>query len=192
MRRHLCYCQAGIVALAAMVLPSSMRRHLCSPGIFAIVAIKLLPLLQCCHCHHQAGVIALVTMTWLPLSMRRRLCCCHNSIVALIALAPCPTLQGHCCPCCAGIAFLIVLTSLPSRCMGIITVVALALLPPSSWRVCAIALVSLPLSHWRYCPQCTGISALVIQASLPSLCLHCAVDLWVSSPSLSWHVLSRG
>jgi hypothetical protein len=27
---------------------------------------------------------------------------------------------------------------------------------------------------------------------LPLLCLHCAVDLQVSTPLLSWHVLSHG
>ncbi len=76
--------------------------------------------------------------------------------------------------------------------MGIITVVAPALLPLSSWCVCAVALVSLPLSCWHCFSWWAGFSALTAQASLPSLCLHCAVNLQASLPSLSWHVLSRG
>jgi hypothetical protein len=40
--------------------------------------------------------------------------------------------------CCAGIIITILLTSLPSRCMGVITVVAPALLLLSSWWVCAV------------------------------------------------------
>jgi hypothetical protein len=191
-RRHLCCCQAGVVALIAMVLPLLMCRRLCSPGIFAIVAILLLPLLLWCCCHLQAGAVALITMASSPSSMHRRLCHCHNGILALVALAPLPILQEHCHPCCICVVVLIALTPLPSRCMGIITVIALVLLPPSTWCVCAVALVSLPLSCWHCHPQYAGIIAFVMQASLPLLCLHCAVDLQVSLPSLSWHVLSCG
>jgi hypothetical protein len=129
-------------------------------------------------------------MALLPLSMHRHLCCCHNGVVALVALAPLPILPRHCCPCCTGVVVLIVLTSLPSRCMVVVTIDALALLLPLSWRVCAIALVLSPLSCWHCCPWCTGISALVMQESLPLLCLHCAVDSQASLPKLSWHVLS--
>jgi hypothetical protein len=149
-----------------------MLRYLCSPGIFAVIAIKLLTSLQWHHCRHQASVVALVPMELPPLSMRRRLCCCHDGVVALVVLAPLPTLHGHCHPCCTGIVDLILLTSLPSRQIGVITVVAPALLPSSSWHVCAVALVSLPLSCWCCCPWFTGISALVTQDSLPSLCLR--------------------
>ncbi len=129
-------------------------------------------------------------MASLPSLMRRHLCQCHDEVVALVVLAPLPTLHWHCGPCCAGIVVLIALTSLPSHCMGVVTIVAPVLLPPLSWCVCAIALVLLPLSCWCFHPQCTGISALVMQASLPSLCLHCAVDLQASLPLLGWHVLS--
>jgi hypothetical protein len=95
-------------------------------------------------------------------------------------------------PCYHCIVVLIALTSLPSCCIGVITIIAPVLLPPSTWHVCAVALVSSPLSHWQCCPQCAGIIALIAQASLPLLCLYCAVNLQASSPLLSWHVLSHG
>jgi hypothetical protein len=96
------------------------------------------------------------------------------------------------CPCYHCIVVLITLTSLPLCCIGIIIVIAPVLLPPSTWHVWAVALVSSPLSHWHCCPWCTGIIALNAQASLPLLCLHCAVNLQASSLLLSWHVLSHG
>ncbi len=96
------------------------------------------------------------------------------------------------CPCYPCIVVLIALTSLPSCCIGVITVIAPVLLPPSTWHICAVALVLLPLSHWHCCPWCAGIIALIVQASLPLMCLHCAVNLQASSPLLSWHVLSHG
>jgi hypothetical protein len=149
----------------------------------------------CCHCNN---VVALVAMALLPLSrvslpssMRRHLFHCHNGVVSHIALAPLLTLHGRCCPCFPGIVVFIALTSLPSRYMGVITIFAPALLHPLSWRVCSVALFSLLLSRWCCCPWCTGISAIVVQASLPSLSLHCAIDLQASLPLLSWHVLSR-
>ena len=154
-----------------------MRRRLCSPGVFAIIEITLLPSLQWCHCCHQAGVVALIMMALLPSSMHRRLCNCHDGVVALVALAPLPTLHRHCCPCCAGIVVPIALTSFPSCYMGVITVIVSALMPLSSWHVSTVALVPLLLSCWSYCPQCAGISAHITQASLPSLCLHRAVHL---------------
>ncbi len=130
-------------------------------------------------------------MVSLPLLMQRLLCHCHNGVVTLIALAPSPRLHRCCCPCCSGVVVLIALTSLLSRCMGVVTIIALVLLPLSTWRVCTVALVLLPLSRWHCCPWCTGIIALVAQASLPSLCLH-RVDLQASLPLLRWHILSRG
>ncbi len=192
MRRRLhCY-QAGVVVLIAIVLLSLMRSRLCSPGIFAIIAILLLPLPQWHCCRLQAGVVALITMASSPSSMRRHLCCCHDGIITLLALVLLPTLHRLCHPRFAGIVVLILLTSLLSRCMGVVTIIAPVLLPPLTWCVCAIALVSLPLSRWHCCPLCTGIVALVVQASLPLMCLHQAVNLQVSLPLLSWHVLSRG
>jgi hypothetical protein len=104
----------------------------------SIVAITLLPLLKWHCCCHQAGVVALIMLASLPSSMRGHLCHCHDGIVALVALVPLPTLHGCCCPCCTKVAFIILLTSLPSRSMGVITVVAPALLSLSSWRVCAM------------------------------------------------------
>jgi hypothetical protein len=135
MHRHLCCCQAGIVAFVAMVSPLLMCRRLCSSCVFAVIGIKLLPLLQwrCCRC--QAGVVALVTMASLSLLMHRHLHHCHNDAIALVGLASLPTLHGHCCPCCASVVVLIELTSLPSRCMGIVTIFAVVILPPSSWHV---------------------------------------------------------
>jgi hypothetical protein len=148
-----------------MVLPLSMHRHLCSPGVFAIVEILLLPLLQWHCCHHQAGVLPSLQWPCCHRQCARHLCHCHDGFIALIALVPLSTLCGCCCPCCTCIVVLIVLTSLPSHRMG--TIVAPALLPPLSWHVCAIALVLLPLSRWCCHPWCTGISTLVAQASLP-------------------------
>ena len=130
--------RAGVVTLIAMVLSSLTCRCLCSPGIFAIITIMLLPSLQCCCCHRQAGVVVLVMMASSPLSLRKHFCCCHDGIIALVALVPSPTLHGHYPPCCTGMIIIIPLTSLLSLCMGIVTVVAPTLSPPSSWRVCAI------------------------------------------------------
>jgi hypothetical protein len=128
-------------------VPSLMCRRLCSPGVFAIATIIMLPLSQwhCCPC--QAGIVALVTMALSPSSMCRCFCHCHYGVVAIIALAPSPKLHGHCCPCCACIVVLIALTFSPSCCMDVITIVAPALLPPLSWHVSTIALVLSHLSH---------------------------------------------
>jgi hypothetical protein len=138
MCRLLCCLQAAVITLVAMVLPLSMSRHLCNPGIFAIVTITLLPSFQLHHFHCLAGVLALFMMVLLPLLMRRCLCHCHKGVITLVALAPSPTLHGCCCPCCVGVGVIILLTSLPSRCMGVVTIIAPALLPPSIWHVCAM------------------------------------------------------
>jgi hypothetical protein len=127
-----------------------------------------------------------------PSLMCRCLCHCCNGIVALIALAPLPTLHKCCCSCCAGFAVLVVLTYLPSCHIGVVTVIAPALLPSSSWRVCAIALVLFPLSRWCCCHWCAGINALGAQESLSFLCLRHAVHSQASLLSLSWRVLSHG
>jgi hypothetical protein len=111
---------------------SLQSRHL------AIIAITLLPFLQWHYCHCQTGVDALITMASLPSLIRRHLCRCHNGVITLVALVPSPTLHRHCSPCCASVIVFILLTSLSSRCMGIITIVAMALLPPSSWCVCTV------------------------------------------------------
>ncbi len=128
----------------------SRRLCHCCNNVFALITMALLLSLSWCHCPHHKGIV------------------CHNGIVAFIALAPLPTLHGCCRSCCAGVVVLIVLTSLPSRRMGIVTVVALALLSPSR-HVCAIALVS-----WHCCPWCTCISPLMRRPICP--CCACIVQ----------------
>ncbi len=172
--------QASIIALVAMVLPSLMRRHLCSPGIFAIVVITLFPLLQlhCCCC--QAGVATFVTMASSPLSICRRLCSCHDGVAALVALVPLPTLHGHCCPYCTGIIFIILLAFLPSCCMGVVTVVAPALLPPLSWRVCAVD------CGYNYLKAAT-VCQLTVHMDSISMCSNTLLMLKMDGESsLSW------
>ncbi len=148
--RHRPCCTGAIVNIAWVLLPLLhwghhhysadllMHRHHCKPGIFAIIVITLLPLLQgrCCHC--QAGVVALVKMASSPSSILRHLCRCHDGIIALVAMAPLPTLHGRCCPCCTSVILVILLTSLSSHCMCVVTIIEPALLPPSSWCVCNV------------------------------------------------------
>ncbi len=128
---------------------------------------------RCCH-SQCAGVFAIVTMMLYCAGAIANIAQalflflhrrCHPYCPDLFHL----TLHGHCHPCCT------------------------VLLPPLSWHVCAIALVLLPLSRWHCCPWYTGISVLVVQASLPLLSFLRAVNSQQASlPSLSWHVLSRG
>jgi hypothetical protein len=117
--------------------------------------------LCCCH----DNIVALVAMALLPSSSW---CClpCHNRVVAIInvqvssplsqwpchpfVLVPLPTFHGRCPPCCAGVM------------MGIITVVAPALLPLLSWRVCAV-----------HCCCCTCHASLVILRALALATLSC-------------------
>ncbi len=173
MRRHLFCYQAGIVALIVMVLPSSMHRCLHSPGIFAIVTITDIVVL--------IAIASLLLSSW---------CCCpsHNGIVAIIdAQVYLPLSQWHCCPHCAGAIAQIIrvllpllcqhchlIDYLPSQCMGIVTVIAPVLLSLLSWRLCAIVPFLSPLSCWCCHPWCTGVGALLAQASLRLLCLNCA------------------
>jgi hypothetical protein len=161
--RHLCHCRNIVVALAAMasMRSSSWCPHPCRNGIITIVNAQVSLLLYLWHCYPGCA-----------------------GAIAKIARA----LYRPCCPC---VVVLIALTSLPSCCIGVITIITPVLLPLSTWHVCAVVLVSLPLSHWHCRPRCAGIIALIAQASLPLLCLHCAVDLQASSPLLSWHVLTH-
>ncbi len=136
MRRHLCCCWAGVVALIAMVLPLSMSRHLCSPGLFAVIVIILLSLSWWCHCHCQAGVVALVTMTLSPPSIHRYLHRCHNGTVALLR-------WGHC-----------------QHCTSIVALVVPALLSLLRWPLCPhVAWASSPLLHRHCCPRWAGVFA---------------------------------
>ncbi len=180
---HCCSCCNGVAIVNAQASLQSRSLCRCCNNVVALVAMALLPSSSWCHCPHYNGVVAIIDT--------QHLCHCHDGVIALIVLVPLATLHRCCCPYCAGIVVLIALTSLPSLCMGVVTVITPALLPPSKWHVCAIALVSSPLSCWSCHPWCTGISALVMQASLHLLCLYHAVDSQASSPLLSWHVLSH-
>ncbi len=164
-----CPCYYGVTVIDAQASLQSKHLCCCCNNVVALVvmALSLLSSWCCRPCHN--GIIAIVNVqVSLPLS---GWCCCP------LALVPLPTLHSRCCPCCAGIVVPIALTSFPSCYMGVITVIVSELLPLSSWRVSTIALVPLLLSCWSYCPQCAGISAHIMQASLPSLCLHRAVHL---------------
>jgi hypothetical protein len=74
---------------------------------------------------HQAGVVALVTLSLLPLLMHRRLYhCCDGAIAVIDVQASLPLSSWHCysfclssswrhCPCCDGIIAVNVQASLP-------------------------------------------------------------------------------
>ncbi len=136
MRRLLCCCQAGIAPLVAMVLPLLMCRGLCRPGIFAIITITLLPLLQwCCCC---------VNLVSLPLSRWHHCHCWYAGVFALVMMAFLPLLR--CCYC--------------QHCMGDIILVALVSLSLSRWPLCPhVPWVPSPLLHRRCCPRQAGVFA---------------------------------
>jgi hypothetical protein len=112
MRRHLCCCQASVVALVSC----------CQAGIVVLVVVASLPLMRRCLCHcrncncypHDICVVAIVdAQVSLPVSSWH--CCSHNNgIVAL-------DLQQRCCPhyndvidpLCAGTIALIALVLSP-------------------------------------------------------------------------------
>ncbi len=136
----------------------------------------------------------------MPLS---KYCCCPccEGINEVFKLVSSPLSQSHCQDCTGVVSPLLPLRCSPYRAdlFALMsywrhTVITPVLLPPppSTVHVCAVALVSSSLSHWHCCPWCAGIFVLIAQASLPLLCLHCAVNLQVSSPLLSWHVLNHG
>jgi hypothetical protein len=136
------------------------------------------PLSQWPHHHCQCtSVFAVVTMASLSLL---RWCHCRDC-TGIVS----PLLPLHCSPYRTDLFALMLHWRHHRHYTGVVA-------PPSTWHVCAVALVLSPLSHWHCCPCCTGIIALIAQASLPLLCLHCAVNLQASSPLLSWHVLSHG
>jgi hypothetical protein len=95
-----------------------------------------------------------------------------------------PLLPLRCSPYCADLFALMLHWRLHRHYTGVVAPVNLVYL-------CCCASV-LPLSHWHCCPWCAGFITLIAQASLPLLCLHCAVNFQASSPWLSWHVLSHG
>jgi hypothetical protein len=164
----------------------------CCNGVAAIDVQASLQSRRLCCCHD--NIVALVAMALL-LSSSWCCCPCHDRVVAIIdaqvslmlsqwpcrpfALAPLPTFHGHCPPCCIGVIIPIVLTFLPSRYMGVVTIVAPALLPLLSWCVCAVhcccctchasvvilhALALATLSCRPLCPCCVCI--------LQSICMH--------------------
>jgi hypothetical protein len=102
--RH-CRPQAGIIALVAMAstlvvkasLPS-MRRHLChcKAGILALRTMVSLPLIH-------DGVVALVAMALLLSTSWHCRPHCNGTIVIINAQASSPSSQWHCCPCCDGV-----------------------------------------------------------------------------------------
>ncbi len=156
------------------------------------------PLCSClhwCQCSHLTGLFAVVAMGLLPLLSRCLHCCCTGIVVLvafallvvvlallpllhwhcdIIVLASSPTsLRWHCCHCFDG-AIAVVQVSLPllhchccCHCAGIVAVVALALSP-------SMRLLFLPLLHWRCLSHCACVFAIIALA-------------WVNSkePSLS-------
>jgi hypothetical protein len=173
-------CHDGVVTVDAQACLQS--KHLCRHcnNTVAIAMMVLLPLSNWCCCPHHDGVVTIIdAQVSLPLSQWHHPPHCTGTI-ANIAWALLPLLRWHCCPYCADLFALMSHGHHHRCCTGVV--------PPLVWHVCAIALVLSPLS----CPWCAGISTPVMQISLPSLCLHYAVDLKVSLSLLSWHELSRG
>jgi hypothetical protein len=195
MRRRLHSCQAGVIALIAMVLPLSMHRCLCSPGIFAIIAIFLLPLLQWCSCCLHAGVVALVTMASSPSSMRRHLCRYQDGVVtphctgtiANIAWALLPLLHQLCCLYCADLFALTLHEHHHSHCTGVVAPVDLACLRCCTGVIALVTLALLPLVHWHYPPCCAGLFALVVIALCSRFSgVFALVELACTKPQTTW------
>jgi hypothetical protein len=146
---------AGVIADVALGLLG--HHHPCGAGILADVALALLSLLplRCWH-HRGAGIIADVT------------------------LAP----LGHCCHCGTGVIIDVALALLPTlplqhlasprllqwrrcqRCLGTITVVALALSSLSHWHH---RLGSIALATWTSVPF-IGVGPLGASAAISSCC----------------------
>jgi hypothetical protein len=138
---------------------SLQSRHLCHGcnNIVALVAMVSLPSSSWCCCPHHDGVVAIVNaQVSLPLSGW-----CHYPL----ALAPSPSLHGPCDPWFTRIVAPILQTFSSLRCMGAITVIAVALLSPSSWRVCPI--------RWCTCPCHAGVVVLGALALAPSSSRYC-------------------
>ncbi len=156
-----------------------MSKYCCCPccdGIDEVVKLVSSPLSQWRHHHRCTGVFTIVTMASLPL-LRWHHCQDCTGIVS-------PLLPLRCSPNRSDLFALMSHWRHHHHCTGAVA--------PFNLAYCAVAVVSLPLSHWHCCPWCAGIIALIAQASLPLLCLHCAVNLQASSPLLRGHVLSHG
>ncbi len=124
-----------------------------------------------CRC---AGIFAIATMVLLP---------SLAGSIANIAWTLIPLLHWRCYPYHADLFALTFHECHHCRCTNIVAPIELACL-----RLCAGVVA---LLCWRCHPWSANISTLVVQASLLLLCLLCADDSQASSPSLSWHVLSR-
>ncbi len=172
MYRRLCCCQAGVVALIVMVLPSLMRRHLCSLGIFAMLKYCCCP---CCD-----GINEVFKLVSSPLSQWRHHHCQCTGIFAIETMALLPSLHWRQCQDCTGI----VLSLLPLCCSPYhadlfalmshwhhhrhytcaVAPVNLACLRCYTSVVALVTLALLPLVCWHYCPHCAGLFALVVLA----------------------------
>jgi hypothetical protein len=101
-------------------------------AIVALITMTLLPLSMCRHpCYCQAGIIALVTMVSLPLI--------RNGVVALVAMTLLPSSSRRCCPCCNDDVVIIKRQA------------------------------SLPSSRWGGCPRHNGVVAIDVQVFLPPI-----------------------
>jgi hypothetical protein len=162
--------------MASLPLLKSRRLHHCQASFAAFVA------------YHQAGIVAPVVIALLP-SMRRHLCHCRNGNCYSCQDGVFAVIDARClCPCLAGVFALI------TCCWAcVVSLIVMALLLLMHRHLPLLQLQLLPSWQWRRSfPWCADIITLVTQASLPSLCLCCAVNLQASLPLLSWCVLSRG
>ncbi len=79
-------------------------------------------------CHHQAGIVAHVTMALLPLI--------HNGIAALVMMVSLPSSSWRLCPHCNGVVVIInVIALIACRQAGVIAIEVQASLPLSQWQL---------------------------------------------------------
>ncbi len=155
-----CNCVIAVLKLTSLLL-SQLRchRHQCT-GVLAIITIAWLPSLQW-HCCPQCtgiftfvaiAIVALMTMSSLPLSMCRRSCHCQAGVVSIVTMV-----------------------LLPLICNSFVALVTMALLHPQAGIVALVAILLSSSSICRRpCCHCDGVVALnafVVainaQASLP-------------------------
>jgi hypothetical protein len=78
------------------------------------MTMVLLPLLMHRHsCHHQAGIVALITIALLPLIRDNVVALVAMAFSTLFVLASLPLLCWRQCPCCDGIIAVDAQASLP-------------------------------------------------------------------------------
>ncbi len=176
------HCNGVAIIDAQVSLQSRQLCHHCNI-VVALVAMALLPSSSWCHCPHHDGIIAIVDMqASLPLSQWRHCPCCAGAI-ANIAQVLLPLLCRRCFPYFADYFDLTLHGRHHNLCTIVVAPVKLPYLHHCTGVVALVILALLPLVHWHYCPCHAGLFALF---------LHCAVDLQVSLPLLSWQVLSCG